>query len=54
MFEIYQHFDDSRYDPLKDAIQGASVSQLGKGRPVLKFLAHFKRHNSLSQTFLAE
>ncbi len=40
--------------PLKFAIQGASVCQLGKGVVKLKFLAHFNRHNSFSQTFLAE
>jgi hypothetical protein len=40
--------------PLKFAIHLASVCQLGKGAVMLKFLAHLTRHNSLSQTFLAE
>jgi hypothetical protein len=40
--------------PLKFAIQGASVCQLGKGAVTSKFLAHFTHHNSFSQTFLAE
>ncbi len=40
--------------PLKLAIQEASVCQFGKGNVMLKFLAHFTRDNSLSQTFLAQ
>ena len=40
--------------PLKFAIHGDSLCQFGNGAVKLKFLAHFNRHNSLSQTFLAE